>query len=385
MESPDELDELLELSSSDEEDGDEEECFPDDLQDRFFALAAARLSPLFSFRCDARDKGFGWLESKGTSRRSAELSAEEGASRAVGTPAARVGSQDKPAVADRAFVAARVAAPVDDEAQEGGADSDVVPPVLLPDGGDASPGEASSPSTRRLRGVNPDVAVTKAMDHGTAEVKSPRVSESRRVTPSVDAVHGVHHAEVLDGAVQRLVTFGPDMVASPAEENQGRAEALAAAAESAAIAGGGGRGRCSVKAIGERCGDAFQGASRGGPSARVEPVGTAHVPGARVVKAQPRTYIPTKPAWLTFCLTTLVVMGMSRGLDRAISPFGEDPLAVAVSPWLANGVAITKRQAGESNDDDGDESSGEGRGGRVMMAMTATTRAVVGVDVTVAR
>eukprot|EP00752_Nemacystus_decipiens_P015186 g13522.t1 len=174
------------------------------------------------------------------------------------------------------------------------------------------------------------------MDRGTAEVKFPRVSESRRVAPSVDALQGARHAEVPDGAVQRLMALGPDTMVSPAEEHQGRVEALAADAESAAIAGGGDRGRCSVEAIGERCGDAFQGASRGDPSARVGPVGTAQVPGARVVKAQPRKYISTKPAWLTRSLTTLVVMGFSRGLDRAISPIEEDPLAVVVSPWSAS-------------------------------------------------
>ena len=34
------------------------------------------------------------------------------------------------------------------------------------------------------------------------------------------------------------------------------------------------------------------------------------VPGARAVKARPRTYSPTKTAWLAMCLTTLVAMGL---------------------------------------------------------------------------
>ena len=37
---------------------------------------------------------------------------------------------------------------------------------------------------------------------------------------------------------------------------------------------------------------------------------TTVVPGARAVKARPRTYSPTKTAWLTMCLSTLVAMGM---------------------------------------------------------------------------
>lgn len=72
---------------------------------------------------------------------------------------------------------------------------------------------------------------------------SSRVSDARRVTMRVDALRGVDREEVPDEAVKRLVACGPDIVMSPAEDEQGREEALAAAVEAAATAGLSGRGR----------------------------------------------------------------------------------------------------------------------------------------------
>ena len=143
-----------------------------------------------------------------------------------------------------------------------------------------------------------------------AGVDSPQVSDARRVTLSVDALQGADRDGVPDEAVERLASRGPDMVMSPAEEEQGREEALAAAVESAASAGLSGQGRERLESIIDRHWSAFRRALRGDPPARVEPMRTTLVQGARAVKARSRTYNPTKTLWLTLCLTTLVAMGM---------------------------------------------------------------------------
>ena len=68
-------------------------------------------------------------------------------------------------------------------------------------------------------------------------VESSRVSDAWRVALRVAALQGADRDDVADEAVERLAARGPDMVMSPAEEEQGREEALAAAVESAAVAG----------------------------------------------------------------------------------------------------------------------------------------------------
>eukprot|EP00752_Nemacystus_decipiens_P002232 g2117.t1 len=67
---------------------------------------------------------------------------------------------------------------------------------------------------------------------------------------------------------------------------------------------------CRLELIIDRHWGAFRRAVRGDSLARVEPMLTTLVPGARAVKARSRTYNPTKTTWLTLCLTTLVAMEM---------------------------------------------------------------------------
>eukprot|EP00752_Nemacystus_decipiens_P016680 g14920.t1 len=107
-----------------------------------------------------------------------------------------------------------------------------------------------------------------------AGVDSPRVSDARRVALSVEALHGADRDDVPDEAVERLVARGPDMVMSPAEEAQGREEALAAAVESAVSAVLSGQGRGRLESIIDPHWDAFRRALRGDPPARVEPMRT---------------------------------------------------------------------------------------------------------------
>eukprot|EP00903_Cladosiphon_okamuranus_P012037 g11302.t1 len=107
-------------------------------------------------------------------------------------------------------------------------------------------------------------------------VETPGVAEAPRVALSVAALQQVDATEVPDEAVARLVARGPNMVMSPAEEEQGRVAALDAAIDRAADAGlsdaGVSRLRSMLAQHGGRHSDAFRRALRGDPPADVPPM-----------------------------------------------------------------------------------------------------------------
>ena len=142
-------------------------------------------------------------------------------------------------------------------------------------------------------------------------MKSPGFRECRRVTLSVDALqYRQDPAEESDPAVERLVSRGPDMIMSPTEEEAGRARALNDAVDRAAAACLSGESVDTLRSVLDRRWNAFRRALRGNPLANVERLKVTMKPGAAAVKARPRLYNPSKMAWLSTCLATLVAMGL---------------------------------------------------------------------------
>eukprot|EP00903_Cladosiphon_okamuranus_P006086 g5996.t1 len=170
------------------------------------------------------------------------------------------------------------------------------------------------PMLKRL-GIDVDAAAEASArarhDDRLEGVESPDVAAARRVALSIAAMQPPDREEVPDKALERLAARGPDMVMPPAQEEQGRSEALDAAVESAATAGLSDRGVDRLRGIVGQRWNAFRRALRAGdPPAAVEPMRVQRKSGARAVKARPRTYNPAKTAWLTTCLATLVAMGL---------------------------------------------------------------------------
>eukprot|EP00752_Nemacystus_decipiens_P002718 g2537.t1 len=167
----------------------------------------------------------------------------------------------------------------------------------------------SAAVARRLQATHPDSTIVEALGHP----RELRLADgSRRFVEHKTLPLTPYKGLIATRFLTKLWSawWPADMVMSPAEEAQGRKEALAAAVESAASAGLSGQGRGRLESIIDRHWDAFRSALRGDRPARVEPMRTTLVPGARAVKARLRTYNPTKTAWWTLCLTTLVAMGM---------------------------------------------------------------------------
>eukprot|EP00903_Cladosiphon_okamuranus_P005335 g5333.t1 len=170
------------------------------------------------------------------------------------------------------------------------------------------------PMLKRL-GIDVDAAAEASArarhDDRLEGVESPDVAAARRVALSIAAMQPPDREEVPDEALERLAARGPDMVMPPAQEEQGRSEALDAAVASAATAGLSDRGVDRLRGIVGQRWNAFRRALRAGdPPAAVEPMRVQRKPGARAVKARPRTYNPAKTAWMTTCLATLVAMGL---------------------------------------------------------------------------
>ena len=113
-----------------------------------------------------------------------------------------------------------------------------------------------------------------------------------------------------DEAVERLVSRGPDMSMEPELEERERAVTLAKAVETAAAKGLSAGGEAGLREILDRLCNTFWPALHGDPPARVEPLTVTLKPEAKVVKTQGRVYSPTKTAWLTTCIGTLVTLGL---------------------------------------------------------------------------
>lgn len=101
-------------------------------------------------------------------------------------------------------------------------------------------------------------------------VESSNLCASRRVTLSIDALRPHDLAEPPDEAVERLVSRGPDMIMSPAQEESGRAEALDNAVQSAAAAGLSPQGVGKLHSIVDRRRCTYIGALRPRNSDRVQ-------------------------------------------------------------------------------------------------------------------
>eukprot|EP00903_Cladosiphon_okamuranus_P005945 g5874.t1 len=184
-----------------------------------------------------------------------------------------------------------------------------------------------------------DASARAAQEARVSGVETPNIAATRRVTLSVDALQPADAEEVPDEAVERLVARGPDMVMSPAQEEQGRKEALDAAVASAASAGLFAQRVRKLGGIVKRHWNAFRRALRGDPPADVEPMRVVRKPG-------------THTGWLLVHMVWIAVEKFSQKIDQARAAAAEEAAIAAaseqqVAPTAKARAAAVKKKAAE--------------------------------------